>query len=151
MMTIIRYWGPVLLWMVLIFIMSTDSFSSGNTSSFIGPIIQFLLSETSPDTLETIHAGIRKCGHVAEYFILGVLLFRAFGGNTNDKKVWHRAGLSLIAVVLYAASDEFHQSFTSSRSGSVIDVGIDSIGGLLAQIACVAWLFYRTKTAGKVR
>jgi VanZ family protein len=92
-----------------------------------------------------IHAGIRKCGHVVEYFMLGALLFRAFQGEAKKNNSLQRAILSLIVTVLYAASDEFHQSFTSARSASLIDVGIDSVGGMLAQIACIARLFFKGK------
>jgi VanZ family protein len=43
----------------------------------------------------------------------------------------------MMGIVLYAVSDEFHQSFVSSRSASLIDVGIDSTGGILSQIVII--------------
>jgi VanZ family protein len=142
---ILKYWFPVLSWMALIFWLSTDSFSSENTSSIIRPIIQFLLPGITPAALDMIHAVIRKCAHITEYFILGLLLFRAFQGEAKEKKPWHWAGLSLMVIILYAAGDEFHQSFTGTRSASLIDVGLDTIGGLLAQLSCITWHFLKKK------
>lgn len=141
-----KYWVPVILWMAFIFLMSTDSFSSENTSVVIKPIIQFVLPATAPATVDKIHSVIRKCAHITEYFILGVLLFRAFCGGSEDNKSWQWAGLSLIVIILYAASDEIHQSFISTRSASPIDVGIDTIGGMFAQIAGITWQSCKKKT-----
>jgi VanZ family protein len=90
-----------------------------------------------------VHAGIRKCGHIAEYFILGALLFRAFCSGAEEKKIRGRAGLSLVVIVLYAACDEFHQSFTMTREASLADVGIDALGGTLALITGSAWKLFR--------
>ena len=36
--------------------------------------------------------------------------------------------------LLYACSDEFHQTFTDNRSGTVMDVGIDAVG---VGVACL--------------
>jgi VanZ family protein len=46
---------------------------------------------------------------------------------------------SLLGVVLYAASDEFHQSFVPERTASLVDVGIDTLGGIIAQGVSVLW------------
>ena len=142
---ILKYWLPVLLWMVFIFWMSTDSFSATNTSHIIKPILQFLLPGITPAALDMIHAVIRKCAHITEYFILGLLLFRVLQGEAKERKPWQWAGLSLMVIILYAASDEFHQSFTSTRSASLIDVGLDTVGGILAQISCITWHFFKKK------
>lgn len=147
MRTFLKNWGPVLLWMGFIFWMSTDSFSGENTSRIIKPLIQFLLPGAASATVDMIHTAIRKCGHVTEYFILGLLLFHAFRLNSRGKeRVWHWAILSLLAGMLYAAGDEFHQSFTVMRGASPIDVGIDTAGGMLAQVASVVWYFFKKKT-----
>lgn len=145
MRAIFKYWGPALLWMVFIFSMSTDLFSSEHTSSVIEPVIQFVLPVTTPATVDMIHSVIRKCAHVTEYFIFGVLLFRAFCGGSKGNKSWQWACLSLIVIILYAATDEFHQSFISTRSASPIDVGIDTMGGMLAQIAYITWHSFKRK------
>ena len=131
--TIFKYWFPVILLMSVIFWMSTSTFSAENTSSIIEPLLRFLMSELSLRTLNMIHGLIRKCGHIIEYFILGLLLFRAFRGNSKESRIRYWAFSSIIVVILYAASDEFHQSFVSTRTASVIDVVFDTTGGILAQ------------------
>jgi VanZ family protein len=42
-------------------------------------------------------------------------------------------------IVLYASSDEFHQSFVATRTASIIDVGIDTLGGTLAIAIGALW------------
>jgi VanZ family protein len=45
---------------------------------------------------------------------------------------WLQAARVVLLVILYAASDEFHQSFVPSREASVLDVLIDTAGSVLA-------------------
>ncbi len=130
----LKYWCPVILAMAFIFWMSTEAFSSEKTSLIFEPLLRFLFPGMSSQTVGLLHGVIRKCGHVTEYFILGVLLFRAFRGASREGLTRKWVILSLIVIVLYAASDEFHQSFVSSRTASPIDVAIDTAGGVLAQI-----------------
>lgn len=133
----LRYWLPVVSWMGVIFWMSTGTFSAENTSSIIEPVLRFLLPSISPQAVDTIHGVIRKCGHVTEYFILGLLLFRAFRGDSRESRTMRWAASAFVILVLYAAGDEFHQSFVSSRTASVVDVGIDTLGGIIAQVVNV--------------
>jgi VanZ family protein len=120
--------------MGIIFWMSTGMFSAEQTSRFIGPILNLLFPGLTPHQVDVIHVLLRKAGHVVEYFLLGVFFFRAFRSNSLRK--WHLrwAIYTVIGVVVYAASDEFHQSFVSSRTASLVDVGIDSAGGILSQL-----------------
>jgi hypothetical protein len=74
----IKQWLPHILWLCFIFWMSTGSFSSENTFSAVRAILQFLLPNLSAREAILIHAMTRKAAHVFEYFILGLLLFRAF-------------------------------------------------------------------------
>ena len=114
--------------------MSTGSFSSDQTSRFIVPLVHFLFPSLLPHDVDLIHGLIRKTGHVAEYFVLGILSFRAFRGGSS--KIWHLRWtvFVMILVVLFAVTDEIHQSLVASRTASVVDVGIDLVGGILSQI-----------------
>jgi VanZ family protein len=134
-----RFWAPVLVWMSVVFLMSTVEFSSQNTSLIIEPILRFLAPSLSRHQVEMIHGLIRKAGHVTEYFVLGILLFRAFRGGSTEEKVWRWAFFAAVLTVFYAASDEFHQSFVSTRTPSFWDVGIDAAAGILAQGAAILW------------
>jgi VanZ family protein len=61
---------------------------------------------------------LRKLAHTAEYAVLGALLVRA------TDRAWLAFGLG----VLYAASDEIHQTFVTGRHGTPVDVAIDAVG-----------------------
>ena len=94
-------WAPVAIWCGLIFLGS---------------------SIPSPEPTKTFLDFIfHKLFHLFEYGILFVLVYRA-------KKSYYFA---LSFVLLYAFSDEIHQSFVPTRGPALRDVFIDFIGGLI--------------------
>ena len=131
-----KFWVPFILWMLFIFWASTDVLSAEHTSRFLVPFLLWLKPDISAATIETIHFQIRKGSHLAEYAIFAALLWRGIHYGTNI-----RAGLRFEAVLvfffamLYAAGDEFHQSFIKSRGSSAGDVMIDGGGILLGILA----------------
>ncbi len=89
----------------------------------------FALSAT-PDLssgLGTWDFVLRKLAHVAIFAVLWLTLARAMH--------WRRPALAAAVAVLYAASDELHQSFVEGRHGTPVDVAIDSVGIGLAALA----------------
>jgi VanZ family protein len=141
----IKYWLPVISWMCFIFWMSTEAFSSQNTFSWIETALRFLVPKISYQDVGLVHTFIRKTGHVAEYFILGLLLFRAFCGGSNATWNWGCFFFAVMIMVLWAAGDEFHQSFVSTRTASPVDVAIDTAGGILGQFGSALWHLHRRK------
>ena len=112
------YWLPVLLWMGVIFVLSSQ------------PKLPFVLNKT-------VDSITKKAGHVTEYGILAFLLWRALSqerGSPAPLSFRGAFGLSL----LYAISDEFHQTFVPGRTGRLTDVGFDALGALLA-LALIWW------------
>jgi len=79
---------------------------------------------------------VRKAGHMFVFGVLAVLVWRAL----ESSAVRHAMVWSWVLTVAYAASDEFHQSFTAGRHPSPVDVGIDSFGALLFLVALALWL-----------
>ena len=132
----IKAYGPVLAWMCVIFIASTDLGSSGRTSRIIGPILRWFKPDVSQETISAVQAVVRKSGHVSEYAVLAALLWRARRLTQAARGWdWREFWIVLAGCAIYAASDEFHQLFVSSRQASVLDVMIDTCGagaGLLA-------------------
>src|SRR5262249_52052145 len=80
----IEYWLPLILWLVVIFIFSTDAFASSETSRVITPALQLLFPWLSTDQLEFWHAFLRKLGHITEYFVLAILTYRVLRQYKSD-------------------------------------------------------------------
>jgi VanZ family protein len=139
-----RYVLPLLLWMGLIFVMSTHVGSSENTAPLLVHLLQRLWpalpEQLSAEQLDLLNYLFRKLAHVGEYGLLTVLAVRAF---QQDRVGWRwRSGLGAVVLsLLYASSDEWHQKFVANRTGTIIDVGVDAIGVALALVVC--WLWYR--------
>lgn len=130
-LTIILWnWAPVILWAGLIFVFSTEIFSGAHTGGILGALLRQLFPWLPGDQVEQIHSLIRKLGHFGEYCVLALLLMRALRGEKENKSMTSTLFLSVALTTLYAASDEFHQSFVPNRSASVTDVMIDATGGI---------------------
>jgi VanZ family protein len=131
----LKNWLPVIVWVGVIFLGSTDLMSADHTSRFIVPFLRWLKPDISAETLASIHFIVRKCTHVGEYGILALLLLRAATLMTNYKRSIPILYLSVWGVCLIvAATDEFHQTFVASRGASVRDIMIDSSGAVLGLV-----------------
>ena len=110
------YWLPPLIWMGLLFLVSAQPDPPGPR--------QPLLSE--------IYAII---GHVIAYGLLAFWWYRALRSVpslSGDGQVrTHVARIAFLVTVLYAASDEFHQSFVPGRDASLPDLIVDAAGALI--------------------
>jgi VanZ family protein len=82
-----------------------------------------------PDTV--LDLILKKAAHMIEYGILAFLLWRAL---SRGRGALSRLALvtAFVVSVLYAASDEYHQTFVPGRNGTPVDVGIDAVGALAA-------------------
>jgi VanZ family protein len=123
---------PAVAWMALIFVGSTDSFSSGQTSRIIGPLLRWLFPGLTEPTVDLVVFLVRKTAHVSEYAVLAGLWWRALRRPVQRAAgswSWRAAGLAVLISALWAATDEFHQSFTATRTASVWDVLLDTAGG----------------------
>jgi len=111
----IKWWGLVILWMAFIFYLSHQPSLSSGLQVYWDLIL-------------------RKIAHITEYAILTFLLIKALGEhNLTGKQI---ILLSIIVAVLYAISDEYHQTFIFGRQGAVKDVLIDSVGILFTAWRC---------------
>lgn len=92
-------WGPAVLWMAVIFLVSHQP----DLPSAPQPLWDVLL---------------KKGAHVAEYAVLGYVLARATGA---PRRAW-------VLGLLYGISDELHQSFVPGRQARAADVLLDGLG-----------------------
>ena len=132
---LLKAWLPVALWMALMFFGSTDLMSAEHTSRFLTPFLRWLNPAISPEAIAQAHFFVRKAAHVTEYAILTGLLFRALRGPLDG--FWRRAALALFPALLFAATDEWHQSFITSRTASLGDVCIDALGAIAGILLCL--------------
>jgi len=158
------YWLPPLAWMVLIFSGSGDARSYQHSAGLVEPFLRWLFPHMSQAHIESLHYLIRKCAHLTEYAVLALLLWRALRNSAalrprpvaaksdrpgEDGLVapkrsergwdWTEARMAVLIVMLYAATDEFHQMFVPTREAAVHDVLIDTVGGLVGII--LLWMF----------
>ena len=132
----------VVVWMLIIFAFSqVKGEKSGSTSTNLikdsvininRVLVKIKIAKPIGDKqankiAHNLNYPVRKIMHMAEYFILALLLYFAII-LYNTKKAY---SLTFIISVLYAISDEIHQLFTA-RTGSVKDVLIDTIGIIIA-------------------
>ena len=115
-MKFFRYWLPVAVWMIIIFLFSTRQRIQISDQG----AINFLFFKTL---------------HVIEYAILYVLYFRAIRFSLRRKNDVVLYAIAFILTIFYAISDEIHQTMVPSREGRLRDVIIDAIGAFLAWIS----------------
>ncbi len=137
----LKYWLPVMGWMVFIFVGSTDLLSAEHTSRFIGPFLRWFAPDISDAAVGSVQLVVRKCAHLTEYAILATLLVRAF--RQSHARFGRIAIFSFLIAAVFAALDEFHQSFVASRTGSPWDVLIDCAGALAGVL--IYWAFMRNR------
>ena len=154
MISFLRHWLPPLVWMALIFSASADTQSTEHTSRILGPLLRWLWPGIAQEKIELARWLVRKAAHVTEFAILAWLWWRAWRKPVrHDQRPWSwpAAWLALMGVILYAASDEFHQRFVANRTASVKDVCIDTVGG--AAGLGLLWLLHQWRArrmAGRI-
>ena len=102
-------WLPVFLWAVVIFALSSIQQIT---------VAEFFLWDFAA----------KKVAHLAEYAVLYALFLRA------TEKNWV---LSFVLTMIYAATDEIHQSFVPGRNAAVYDLAFDFSGAAIS--AYVIW------------
>ena len=108
-------WGPAIAWMGAIFFVSAQS-----------------SLPQAPDTL--LDLILKKGLHMIAYGVLAGLFWHAL----NGRPAFPRAGMSWLLAVLYAVTDEYHQTFVPGRHGRPMDLLFDGVGALIA-----LWLLWR--------
>ena len=134
--------------MWIIFSASGDRLSFQHSSRIIGPLVRWLFPHLADEMVHAIVVSIRKFAHLFEYAVLALLLWRALRKpRWRDAPPWRwsEARLALALVALYAASDEFHQTFVRAREGCLRDVLLDTVGGALGLLGLWAVFSYRRR------
>jgi len=140
-------WAPVAVAIAVICVESTSTFSAQNTSSWLRPILEHWFGVMKDSTWESLHHYLRKTGHFVGYGTVSFTFLRAWLYTLDRRRPMELLSLrlesSILAVfstAIVASCDEFHQSFLPSRTGTPIDVLLDTAGAcalcLIVWIAC---------------
>ena len=121
----LKLWLPTILWLIVLFVLSSSFFSASHTAAVIVPILRYLLPGASDATVQLLHALIRKAAHFTNYGILFWILIRG--------PMAGRPYTALILCVGYAFLDEGHQILVPGRTPSLYDVALDSSGALFSR------------------
>lgn len=114
------YLIPIFLWMFIIYLLSSQSTLTSGGSTF--DLTAYLL---------------RKTAHIGEYFVLTILIVRAI--DILDQPINRALLMGGAFSLLYALSDELHQTFVPLRDGKFMDIGIDLIGIIIALLVYALW------------
>jgi len=97
-------------------------------------IIFLFSSQTSlPGFEESTYDFIfKKLAHIFVYLVLYLLLKRSMDITDNNKFSKKHILVPVVICLLYAISDEFHQSLVSGRYSTVRDIGYDMLGTSIA-------------------
>ena len=143
--------------MVMIFCFSAQTGEESGAMS--GSITRWVLNLLIPDfenytpekqdgICNVVGLLIRKMAHFSVFALLGfstMLHIAQIGKKVTVGLPWLWAwGIS----TLYAASDEFHQSFVANRGPSVVDVMIDSTGAICG-VLLMLWILRRVAKSAK--
>jgi VanZ family protein len=128
-----KWWIAVLIWCVVIFLFSELSIFRGDHTA---KVIKEAVGEVRVHAI-SLNVIVRTLAHIFLFGVLSALVWKAM-----QPRRWDYIGAFLFTI-LYALTDEWHQSFQPGRTASIRDVGIDSIGALFSLI-CI-WLMTKQK------
>ena len=107
----------------------------------------------------SIEKTVRKLAHMGEFAVLGALVGCACdawryrpGAGRESGWPWPgclRPAVAFAICLIYAATDEFHQTFVDGRSGEVRDVLVDALGSLIAIV--LIWLIIRRISSRRLK
>ena len=127
--TFLRYWLPLLIYVGLIFLLSSLSKIPYSILGFV------------PD----------KLLHFVEYALLAALIARAIYSLPKPSAWWVVLLITFVAVAILGTLDELYQSAIPRRSPELLDWVADVSGGLLGGICYLflkLWLTRRAQAAG---
>jgi VanZ family protein len=114
-------------------------------------VIFYLSAQPGAEEYSTWEVVVRKLGHAGGYALLALAWWRAFRGLLPRMRPALAVAAAVAVSLVYAISDELHQTSVTGRHGSPVDVLVDAVG--ITVVALVALRFARPRdpVAGPVR
>lgn len=141
-------------WMLCIYKLSSmnSNNSNGKSTDIISIFIEDALEITNDYGITSSHpneqkierasqlinAPMRKVIHATVYFVLTFFIMILMNIILDHKKYFLSVIIALIICIIFAGTDEYHQTFVAGRTGQLLDVIIDTAGGV------IGILFYST-------
>ena len=72
-------------------------------------------------------------------------------GDETNKKVLFNCLISVAIALLYAITDELHQSFTGNRGPKFVDVLIDFSGSVIGVLIFIGFIYWYNKLIKRSR
>lgn len=130
---LIFYWFPPVLFAMFMFFLSTR------------PDLRSGL----PDSMDLV---LRKFAHISEYFVLTILLARVGTRGRSDMRTRIFAVIfASLGAFMVACFDETIQGYIPGRVASLRDVGIDSVGIILAAAVLLCKAMFRETIPEKAK
>lgn len=150
-----RFFGwlfSIITMLIIFFFSSQNALQSSQVSGgFIKIILSAFLDKFDSlsvtdknDLIESLQFLVRKGAHFSIYLVLGTSLMTAI--STYNIKNLLQFSLSAVIALIYAATDEFHQTFVSGRAGTIIDVLLDFSGAVIGIL--FVFCYNRLKSRG---
>lgn len=140
-----------LIWMIIIFIMSsmnTDE-SNGKSKQTIKKTVQKTseisenigITNSKPtekqvnETVNKLNFPLRKCAHATEYAVLAILIIFTLNSFMGKEYSIKKMVIVITICFVYSLTDEYHQLFVPGRTSQFIDCIIDTSGSII--MCCV--------------
>lgn len=132
------YWAPPFVWAVVILALSGDLGAVPTSHSIFKWVVSWFVT-LPPHTLNQLHFKFRKAMHVICYGVLALLWLRALMAS-RPRLLKANIILALVLCLVVAVTDEGHQHFLTSRTGSLGDVVLDMSGaGFSSLLTAFYW------------
>lgn len=129
---------------------NNSSKQSGTIVEIISNIIPYIKNMNEEEQIifkeQILTPIVRKTAHFSIYALLGILTTN-FMLAVENKKMNKKIILALFFCIIYAITDEFHQTFIPGRIGEIRDVLIDTSGATIGILFTIA----TTKITRKIK
>jgi VanZ family protein len=146
----LNVWTPVVIAIAVICCESTGAMSSEHTSRFLRPFFERWFGPTRDSSWEFFHHALRKTGHFVGYGTVGFTFLRAWLHTLGRRGpmallAWRLEStiLAIMSTAIVASGDELHQTFLPSRTGTPVDVLLDTAGA--GALCLLVWLICWSK------
>ncbi len=156
------WWTFSLAIMTVIFIFSSQSGDESSVTS--GGFVEMLFKSFYPDfallseqnrlsLIQGAECFVRKMAHFSVYTALGFCVTGAVSSTFRSLNALKYSTFSVTFCAIFAASDEWHQTFVAERSGQITDILIDTLGAVFGALAfaVIIIVIKRVKNRTKIR